>query len=78
MGKIIDKVKGKLMKAEGKATDDKVRQAQGSFHDTKGDAKGGLDKVKRGVKNAVGRASAKVNGKVNRMKRKGAAARRTP
>ena len=67
MGKIIDKVKGKLMTAEGKATGDKVRQAQGSVEDTKGDVKGAIERVKN-----------KVGAKVNQMKRKGRAARRTP
>ena len=78
MGKIIDKVKGKLMKAEGKATGDKVRQAQGSFEDKKGDVKGGIDKVKRGAKRAMNKASSKVRGAVGEARRKSSAARRTP
>ncbi|MDQ3339587.1 MAG: hypothetical protein M4D80_30850 [Myxococcota bacterium] len=78
MGAIIDKVKGKLMKAEGKVTGDKVRSAQGSAVETKGKVKGA---VERGV--------AKVKGKVSELKsrgraakssasRKATAARRTP
>lgn len=78
MGAILDRVKGKLMKAEGKATDDKVRSAQGSAVDTKGK-----------VKSAVKRGVAKVKGKVaegrgrgsmarGKAKRKATAARRTP
>lgn len=78
MGKIIDKVKGKLMKAEGKVTGDKVRQAQGSFEDTKGGVKGGIDRVKRGAKNAMSRASNKVSSMRGKAKRKATAARRTP
>ena len=78
MGKIIDKIKGKLMKAEGKATGDKVRQAQGSFEDKKGDVKGGIDRVKRGAKNAMSTASSKVKSAVGKGRRKTAAARRTP
>lgn len=63
MGKIIDKVKGKLMKVEGKLTGDKVRMAQGALQDTKGDLEGGLDKVKRSVKSAARTVSRKVRGK---------------
>jgi uncharacterized protein YjbJ (UPF0337 family) len=66
MGKIIDKVKGKLMKAEGKVTGDKLRQAQGSAVDTKGDIKGAVSRVKN-----------KARAGVNKMKRKAGAARRT-
>lgn len=78
MGKIIDKVKGKLMKAEGKVTGDKLRQAQGAAVDTKGDIKGGIDKVKDGVKRAARKVSSKVRGVKNTASRKATAARRTP
>lgn len=78
MGKIIDKVKGKLMKAEGKVTGDKVRQAQGSAVDTKGDIEGGIDKVKDGVKNVADKVASKVRGVKNKASRKATAARRTP
>ena len=78
MGATLDKVKGKLMKAEGKMTDDKVRSAQGSAVETKGKVRGavsrGVSKVKGKVAEARGRASM-ARGKA---KRKGAAARRTP
>ncbi len=77
MGKIIDKVKGKLMKAEGKVTGDKVRQAQGSLEDTKGDIKGGIDKVKDGVKSAASKVSSKVRDIKDAASRKTSAARRT-
>lgn len=69
MGKIIDKVKGKLMKAEGKVTGDKVRQAQGSAVDTKGDIKGGIEKVKDGVKSAASKVSSKVRRMKNQARR---------
>jgi len=46
MGKWLDKIKGKLMKAEGKATDDPLREAQGEYHDTKGDVKGAFDRMR--------------------------------
>ena len=78
MGKIIDKVKGKLMKAEGKATGDRVRQAQGSFEDTKGDVKGGIDRVKRGARRAANKVSSKVSGARGKARRKSAAARNMP
>jgi len=78
MGKIIDKVKGKLMKAEGKVTGDRVRQAQGAVEDTKGDIKGGLAKVKRGVKRVMSKASSKVKSVAGTSRRKSAAARRMP
>ena len=77
MGKIIDKVKGKLMKAEGKVTGDKVRQAQGSLEDTKGDIKGGIDKVKDGVKSAASKVSSTVRDIKDKASRKTSAARRT-
>ncbi len=78
MGKIIDKVKGKLMKAEGKVTGDKVRQVQGSAVDTKGDIEGGIDKVKDGVKRLANKVSSKVRGTKSKASRKATAARRTP
>ena len=45
MGKLIDKIKGKLMKSEGRATDDKVRQAQGWATEKKGDVEGVIDRA---------------------------------
>ncbi len=67
MGAIIDKIKGKLKKAEGRATGDKVRTAQGVVQEKKGQVRGAADKVAR-----------KVKGGVRKAQRKGAAARRTP
>jgi uncharacterized protein YjbJ (UPF0337 family) len=45
MGKLIDKLKGKLMKTEGRATGDKVRQAQGWATEKKGDVEGAIDRA---------------------------------
>ncbi len=45
MGKIIDRIKGKLMKTEGKATDDKLRQAQGWATEKKADVEGAVDRA---------------------------------
>ena len=78
MGAITDKVKGKLMKAEGKVTGDKVRSAQGSAMETKGKVRGA---VESGVAKAKGKvAEIKARGRMAKGKasRKAAAARRTP
>lgn len=78
MGAITDKVKGKLMKAEGKATGDKVRSTQGSAVEAKGKVKGA---VSRGVAKVKGKAAeVKARGRMAKGKanRKATAARRTP
>lgn len=67
MGSMKDKIKGKLIQAEGKVTDDKLRQAQGAAIEGKGKAKA-----------AVERATRKVKGVVAKAKRKATAARRMP
>ena len=67
MGAIKDKIKGKLMKAEGRMTGDKVRQGQGKAVEAKGKVKGAIDRGVRKVKAAKGK-----------MQRKASAARRTP
>jgi uncharacterized protein YjbJ (UPF0337 family) len=59
MGKLIDKIKGKLMKGEGRATGDKVREAQGWATEKKGDVEGVID-----------RASDKLDEKLDERKRK--------
>jgi uncharacterized protein YjbJ (UPF0337 family) len=66
MGKWLDKIKGKLMKAEGRATDDPLRQAQGQFHDTKGDVKGAVDRVKDRVDASIHRAERRDRDDINR------------
>ena len=45
MGKLIDRIKGKLMKTEGRATNDKVRQAQGWTVEKKADVEGAIDRA---------------------------------
>ena len=66
MGKWLDKIKGKLMKAEGRATDDPLRQAQGQFHDTKGDVKGAVDRVRDRVDAGIHRAERRDRDDINR------------
>lgn len=78
MGAIIDKIKGKLMKTEGKVTGDKVRQAQGTAVETKGKVKAA---VERGVAKAKGKATeikSRAKAATRKTKRKAAAARYTP
>lgn len=67
MGSILNRLKGKFMKAEGKATRDPIRKAEGSAVEGYGKAQGKIE-----------RASRKVKAGVRKMKRKGTAARRTP
>jgi uncharacterized protein YjbJ (UPF0337 family) len=71
MGAIANKIKGKLKKAEGRVTGDKVREAQGSVQDAAGTV--GM-KVKAGVAKAKA-AKATLSTKVGR---KAAAAKVTP
>jgi uncharacterized protein YjbJ (UPF0337 family) len=66
MGKWLDKIKGKLMKAEGRATDDPLRQAQGQFHDTKGDVKGAVDRVRDRVDASIHRSERRDPDDLNR------------
>lgn len=58
MGAIMDKIKGKLMKTEGRATGDKVRSAQGTVTDKKGDAKLAASAVKSKGRELKARAKA--------------------
>ncbi|MDQ3364507.1 MAG: CsbD family protein [Myxococcota bacterium] len=67
MGAIVDKIKGKLKKAEGQATGDKLRTAQGTATEKKGDLKG-----------AVSRVARKAKAGVRKVQRKSSSARRTP
>jgi uncharacterized protein YjbJ (UPF0337 family) len=67
MGSIKDKIKGKLMKTEGRVTGDKVRETQGKAVEAKGKVKGAIE---RGV--------SKVKATKAKMQRKMSAARRTP
>lgn len=53
MGELIDKVKGKAKQAQGRATGDKAREAEGVADELKGDAKGVFEELKAGVKRTV-------------------------
>ena len=67
MGALLNKLKGKFMKAEGKATKDPIRKAEGSVVEGVGKLQGKAAGAKRKMKRAAGK-----------VKRKAAAARRTP
>ena len=67
MGKFKDKIKGKLMRGEGKLTGDKAREGQGYVTEKKADIENGLDRVKN-----------KVSAGVSKMRRKARAAKSTP
>ena len=70
MGALIDKVKGKIKKLEGRLTGDKVRTAEGQVDDTKGDVKIGASVVADKVKLAAGKAKRKIQRAGTRAKRK--------
>lgn len=55
MGANMDKLKGKLKKAEGDLTGDKVREGQGWAEEKKGDVEGAIDRVADKVDEKVGR-----------------------
>jgi uncharacterized protein YjbJ (UPF0337 family) len=78
MGALLDKIKGKLMKGEGKLTGDKVRSAQGHVVEKKGKVKGAVEEGVRRVKGKV--SEARVRGRMakGKAKRKATAARRMP
>jgi uncharacterized protein YjbJ (UPF0337 family) len=58
MGEILDKLKGKAKRAEGELTGDRVRKAGGTLDEIKGDVKGGFERVKQYIKDAVHRKGA--------------------
>lgn len=60
MSGIIDKIKGKLMKIEGRLTGDKVRVAEGAVVDTKGDIKNGTTRAKNAVKDGIAKVKSKA------------------
>jgi uncharacterized protein YjbJ (UPF0337 family) len=53
MGEIIDKVKGKIKKAVGRASGDKTLEAEGQMDEAKGKVKGAVEDVKHAVKDAM-------------------------
>ena len=73
MGSTGNRIKGKLKEVEGRATGDKVREAEGRIQSTAG-------KVASKVKSSVRRAKMRVRGKAATTKtgRKAAAAKYTP
>jgi uncharacterized protein YjbJ (UPF0337 family) len=60
MGAIIDKIKGKAKKAEGRMTGDKLRTAQGHGLEAKGEVEGAASRVARKAKTGARRMKAKV------------------
>src|SRR5512135_1898118 len=66
MGAMSDKIKGKLKKAEGRVTGDRVRETQGKLEETKGNVEGRLERTK-----------ARARMKIDEMKAKRAAKKAT-
>ena len=66
MGAMMDKVKGRLKKIEGKVTGDKVRSAQGSAQEAKGDISLEGESAVDNVKAGVSRAKAKIKSGIAR------------
>jgi uncharacterized protein YjbJ (UPF0337 family) len=69
MSAIIDKVKGKLKKIEGKVTGDRVRSAQGTVEEAKGDLELKAKRVAGKVKAKGQRVRARANAKARRAMR---------
>lgn len=78
MGALTDKIKGKLMKAEGRMTDDKLRTAQGAAVEGKGKVRGAVERGVRKAKGAVAEARSRGRAARGKASRKASAARRTP
>ena len=53
MGEWTDKAKGRVKQAVGGATGDRELQAEGHVDETKGKAKGVVEDVKHGIKDAL-------------------------
>lgn len=53
MGELFDKVKGKAKEVQGRATGDRLREAEGVVDQLKGKAKGAFEDLKTDVKRAV-------------------------
>jgi len=53
MGELIDKVKGKIKQAEGRATGNPAREAEGVADELKGKAKGAFEDIKSDAKRAL-------------------------
>jgi uncharacterized protein YjbJ (UPF0337 family) len=53
MGEIIDKVKGKIKQAAGKASGDKRLEREGQVDEAKGAVKGAVEEAKHAVKEVL-------------------------
>jgi len=53
MGELIDTIKGKAKQAQGRATGDRAKEAEGVADELKGKAKGAFEEVKTDVKRAA-------------------------
>ena len=53
MGELIDKVKGKVKQAEGRATGNPSREAEGVADELKGKVKGAFEDIKSDAKRAL-------------------------
>jgi uncharacterized protein YjbJ (UPF0337 family) len=53
MGELIDTVKGKIKQAEGRATGNKAKEAEGLVDELKGKAKGAFEEAKTDIKRAA-------------------------
>lgn len=63
MAGISDKIKGKLKKAEGRITGDKVRETQGTVEEKKGDLEMRFNRAKNRVRARVDEARVKHQAK---------------
>jgi uncharacterized protein YjbJ (UPF0337 family) len=59
MGAISDKIKGKAKQVEGRVTGDKLREAQGSAQQAKGDIEGAVDRAKNRARAKIDEMKAK-------------------
>ena len=62
MGEWTDKAKGRVKETVGAATGDRELEAEGKADTAKGKVKGGIEEVKRGIKDAFGGGPARGNG----------------
>ena len=62
MGSTADKLKGKLKKAEGELTGDKVREAQGWAEEKKGEAEGAIERAAEKIEKKIDEKTDKPRG----------------
>lgn len=53
MGELIDTIKGKAKQAQGRATGNRAKEAEGVADELKGKTKGAFEEVKTDIKRAV-------------------------